>query len=499
MPNSDRPNFVFIITDQQRRADIGCYGNSVCQTPNLDRLASQGVVFERAFCANVISSPSRASILTGRYPQAHRLITNGCALPEDEVTLPQVLAENGYRTACMGKIHLAPVNPPEATFGTEPGGYESPEDHMRWREGYTLKLPYVGYQQVRLCNAHGGTSDDYYNHLVAIDPKLPSLLERENALVEPSGAPASWKSAIPEEHHSSTWVADESIKMLEEYAQGDEPFHLTVSIPDPHFPYCPPAPWCDMYDPADVPMPHRDPCQFETGSAYLHERIKKLSDAFGIDMKNISDDWIREIIAHTYGMVSLLDKQVGRVLDALERLGLRDNTIVVFTTDHGEHLGDHWLVFKAAQFDELTHLPLIWSCPRKFGEARRYDGISSHVDLMPTMLDLAGCSLPRGVQGRSYRAALEHGEDCGREFAYIEDDDDGGHSRMRTCWTPRYRMTYRLPPAEGELYDLESDPHEFIDRWSDPQYAQARAEMTELMLQGAMDAADPKPPRYSSC
>ena len=498
-PATKRPNFVFILTDQQRRDSLGCYGNPIIQTPALDAMAKEGMVFERAFTANVICSPSRASIITGRYPSAHGLITNGMQLDDNrETTLTQVLAAADYRTASVGKIHLAPVCDTDPAYAPAGSNYQSPEGLSYWQAGKKLPFPYYGYQQVRLADWHGLAKQDYYNDLMTRDPKLPELLNEENALVRPTGAPASWKSAIPEEHHSSTWVADESIKLLEQFAAGNDPFYLTVGIPDPHFPYCPPAPWCDMYDPACVPLPRRHPDEYQNGSSQYRMQIDNFTRMLGYNPMTMPEAYVREIIAHTYGMVSLLDKQVGRIMAALKRLGLANNTIVIFTTDHGEHLGDHHLIYKAVAFDELMCLPLIWWAPNRFARPGRHDGIVSHIDLMPTILDLAGLDCPHGVQGRSYRCALETGRDSGRDFAYIEDEGDD-KSYSRTVVTRRYSLTYYLPEGEGDLYDLERDPNEFFNRWHDLDYAATRREMTELLLRGCIQALDPKSERYAAC
>ena len=497
MSDSDRPNFVFILTDQQRRDSLGCYGNQVVKTPTIDALAKEGIVFDRAFTANVICSPSRASLLTGRYPQTHGLVNNGMQLdPVNEITLPQVLAANDYHTASVGKIHLAPHGDVNPELTADKSGYESPESMGYWAAGKRLPLPYYGFQEVRMCAGHGSDWTDYYQDLLAKDPKLAELLKVENALKPPSGAPSSWKSAIPEEHHSTTWVADEAIQKLEQYENQSEPFFLCVSFPDPHFPYCPPAPWCDMYDPSSVPLPRRHPDQIKTASAELRRRFEQYTQELGCNPLEMPEDYAREIIAHTYGMVSMLDKHIGRIIDTISRSSLRDNTIVVFTTDHGEHLGDHGLVYKAVVYDELIHLPLIWWSPSLLGQQRRQQGIVSHIDLMPTILDLAGIASPRGVQGISYRAALKDGEYAGRDWVYLEDDEEDGKSYTRTVWTPRSRLTYYLPAADGDLFDLENDPDEFVNRWNDPEYRGLRNEMMELLLRATIESSDPKPERF---
>lgn len=494
--HSDRPNFVLILTDQQRRDSLGCYGNRIIKTPTLDALAQEGVLFDNAFTANTVCSPSRASLLTGRYPRSHGLVINGMRLdPVNEITLPQLLATNGYHTANVGKIHLAPASDVDPEMTANESGYESPESIGYWAAGKKLPLPYYGFQEVRMCDGNGWT--DYYQDLLAKDPKLPDLLKVENALKPPSGAPSSWKSAIPEEHHSTTWVADEAIQKLERFAGSTDPFFLCVSFPDPHFPFCPPAPWCDMYDPACVPLPRRHRDQFKTASAYYQRMIEQYTREFSYNPMDMPEDYIREIIAHTYGMVSLLDTHIGRIVDTISRLGLQDDTNIIFTTDHGEHLGDHGFIYKVAPYDELIHLPLIWWSPSRFGKPRREQGIVSHVDLMPTLLDLAGIAYPRGVQGVSYQATLQNSNSPGRSWAYLEDDLEDGKAYKRTLRTLRYRLTYYLPDADGELFDLEKDGDEFINRWHDPGYRTVRNEMMELLLRATIESSDPKPERFT--
>ena len=499
MDRRKEPNFVFILTDQQQREGLGCYGNQVADTPNIDRLAAGGVTFENAFCANGECMPSRASLLTGRMPRTHDLVANGTWLSPKELTLPQVLASNGYRTRHVGKIHLSPHGALDPRIGTNETGYESPEGPEFWAAGKEFPLPYYGFQEAQVCAGHGEDHMHYYRDLLERDPGLPELLKMENALEPPSGAPYSWKSAIPEEHHCSTWVGDKAVEALQSFAQANDPFFLFVGIPDPHVPFCPPAPWCYKFNPADMPMPKRDRRETESASRMYMQTLARYAEILPYHPMEMPEEHIREIIAHTYGMVSLLDKTVGRIIAALERLGLEDDTVVIFSTDHGEHLGNHWLIYKTLPYDELIHLPLIWYNPSRFAPGTRPEGIVSHIDMMPTILDLAGIQHPRGIQGTSYAEGLSTGEVAGRPYAYMEDDGLGTNSvsYTRTIRTAEYRLTYYLPLEEGELFDLRNDPNEFVNRWNDPEYGRVRREMTELLLQATMQASDPKPERVA--
>ena len=495
----ERPNVLFIITDQQRRDSLGCYGNPVAQTPNLDRLSSEGVTFDNAFSANVICMPSRATLLTGRYPRTHGVITNGVALSEDEITLGHCLTQAGYTTAAVGKTHLTPHGGDGHEFPPGSGRtYVGPEMRAWHAAGKDYPLPYYGFQHLATHQNHPGDGTHHRAELVAVDPKLPELWERENALEPPTGAPSSWKSAMPEEHSSSQWVADKTMAFVDRFAEEGNPFFIQVGFPDPHFPYCPVAPWCHMYDPADVPPPNRTQEEVALKSDHYRRRLARFEQALGYHPTDMPEAYLREIIAHTYGMVSQIDHNVGRIVAHLEARGLAENTVVVFLTDHGEHLGDHHLIYKAIVYDELYHMPMIFWGPGRLAGGRRVDALTSYVDFMPTILDLAGVDAPRGVQGRSFRAALADEEFAGREAVFLEDDEEDNRSFCRTLRTARYQMTVYLPTREGELYDVQEDPAQQRNLWNDAGYARVKADLFEQMAFEMMLACDPKPERVAS-
>ena len=491
------PNFVFIMTDQQRRDSLGCYGNGVARTPNLDRLAGEGVIFDHAYTANVVCMPSRVTLLTGRYPRAHGVITNGFVTPMDEITLGACLAGVGYATAAVGKTHLTPP-----AYGEYPPGsgktYIGPETRPWHEAGRDYPLPYYGFEHMMTHQGHPDDWTHHYRELVAIDPKLPELWKQEHALAPPTGAPSSWKSGMPEEHSSSVWVADKTIAFIDRFQAEGKPFFIQVGFPDPHFPYSPVAPWCYMYDPADVPMPNRSPEEVRLKSGHYRRRLERFEKALGYHPREMPEAYVREIIAHTYGMVSQIDHTVGRIVKHIEERKLAENTIVVFLTDHGEHLGDHYLIYKAVVYDELYHLPMIWWGPGHLAKGRRVEEMVSFVDFMPTVLDLAGVKEPRGVQGRSFRKALAGEAFKGRDATLMEDDDEDNSAFCRTIRTARYHMTYHLPEREGELYDMQDDPKQLVNRYNDRAYRNARAELFEIMSIEMMLACDPKPEQVAA-
>ena len=486
-----RPNVMIFIMDQQRRDSLGCYGNNTIQTPNLDKIAEGGVIFDNAFTTNPVCMPSRASMLTGRYPLAHGVKTNGIALPQSEITLPDILKKNGYKTASVGKIHLSPL--------TAELDEDSPESMKHWEAGHRMPLPYYGFQKVRLCDGDLFDWTDYYLYLKEKDEKLLELLKKENALTKPTGSPSSWKLALPEEYHASTWIGDESIKFLEGYVKENAPFLMHISFPGPHFPYVPPAPYCYMYDQTSVPMPRRTIEETINGSKYLKIRLEKLGKVLGYSPLDMPEEYIREIIAHTYGLVTLVDKNIGRIIKKVEELNLSDNTIILFISDHGEHLGDHWLIYKALVYDELIRIPMIWKFPGHLLTGKRLNGMVSNIDIMPTILDLAGIEVPYGVQGNSIRAGLEGRDWNGRDCIIVQDDDPRTNDYNHTLRTNRYRLTRYAELGIGELYDFEDDPNEFKCVFDDPRYKKVRDELILQMLDMGLKSIDPLPTGKALC
>ncbi|HEU5317223.1 MAG TPA: sulfatase-like hydrolase/transferase, partial [Chloroflexota bacterium] len=367
-----RPNVVLITTDQQRWDTLGCYGNRVVRTPHLDGLAAEGVRFERAYVTNPVCTPSRATLLTGRYPSSHGAYNVGVSLPDDVPTLSGMLGAAGYDTALIGKAHFQP-------FGADPArSVESnrgaARDPALWREWHG---PYYGFWHVELSMGHGpgGTEGHYGEWLRQTAPEVLTLFPKAAALAPSSVPIGSWKSAVPIEYHSTTWTADRTIAYLEARSESQPPFFLWTSFQDPHHPFCPPRPYCDMYPPEAVSLPSRGPGELDRLPPHFRHAYEGTQDALpyargrlsGTDPKGyvrMTEAHAREVIAHYYGMVSLIDDAVGRILAALERLGLARDTVVVFGTDHGELLGDHGLWLKGPfLYEGLIRVPYLWRYP----------------------------------------------------------------------------------------------------------------------------------------
>jgi arylsulfatase A-like enzyme len=374
------------------------------------------------------------------------------------------------------------------------------ENRNLWLSGRIDKLasPYYGFQSTDFLGSHGDHVYGEYNRwLAANHPQAVPLLSRERARVPRSGADQSWKSALPAELHHTTWVADRSIDFLRAAGQG-RPFFLLCSFADPHHPYCPPAPYDSLYDPDEIPMPNRREGELELLAPFFREILERGRLVSGrLTRTCIADEHLREIIAHTFGMVALIDHQVGRVLAELESSGLREDTIVVFLSDHGDMLGDHWMLNKGPfHFDGLLRVPFIWSWPGRFPAGFVSDSLASLLDFAPTLLDLCGVPFPEGERpaepeaheaprphpGFSLEPILAGAARSVRERLVVENDEDYLGLRLRTLVTPRHKLTLYAGEPYGELFDLERDPNEQRNLFGDADHHELRRDLSAQLL-----------------
>ena len=325
------------------------------------------------------------------------------------------------------------------------------------------------------------------------------------ALDSPSGAFRTWNSALPVELHCTNWVADHTIDYLRQV--GDDPFLVFCSFPDPHPSFCPPAPYCYMYDARSVsPLPRRDgefdgmPPHFKE---YFEGRSRWLREMFKAGAKNAkpgsmhSDRQLRDMVAHYWGMVSLIDDAIGRVMSASKRFGLRDDTIAVFLSDHGDLMGDHGLVSTGAfHYDGMLRVPLIWNAPTRLPPGRTSDALVGLIDVAPTILDLAGVQRPP-MQGVSLARYLMGGALDERQAILTENDDEYVGLFVRTLITRDWKLTRYAGRPYGELFDRRSDPGELRNLWGVPDHVKTRVELTELMLDEMLRAAPIREPRVA--
>ncbi|GGB79535.1 sulfatase [Marinobacterium zhoushanense] len=502
---SKQPNFVMIVTDQQRADWLSCMGHTVINTPNIDKLAETGLLFSEFHTASPVCMPNRASILTGRYPSVHGLRYNGCALSSRANTFVEVLREGGYKTAAIGKSHLQPFGTNTAPLAKQVAEQFNARIPQAWKddyrdyvqeepgryadeEVYEFPTPYYGFDHVDMVTSHGDVCGGHYLQW------LREQTERWKEYRDPQvqfdhdyTCPQAKRTKMPEALYPTRYIEERSVEWIKQQSDSDQPFFLFVSFPDPHHPFNPPGRYWDHYRPEqfelDVVPEDFDvqplPLKFELDRLRQGQLPNSPQDAFAA-----TDREVREAMALTGGMIDMIDDAVGSITQALQAAGLDDNTVIIFTSDHGDYLGDANLLLKGPWMRRSIHrVPFIWRDSVTGSGKTRILG--SAVDVAPTVLARAGIKPYFGMQGRNL--LVDYGKGEGREQLLIEHNDNvprmglSRASRSRTLYSTQWRIT--LYPGEdwGELYDFERDPRETHNRWSDPDYAQLKARLLEQL------------------
>jgi arylsulfatase A-like enzyme len=509
-----RPNFILFITDQQRADFLGCYGHPVLRTPHIDSIAARGTAFDRFYVASPVCMPNRASLMTGRMPSVHGVRSNGIPLSMNAVTFVELLRDAGYRTALVGKSHLqnftswAPLvrRAPARAGYREPSGdlvqalrndlgepkYEQ-ETPEYWRAGGArVRTPFYGFDHVVLARAHGDDpGGDYDRWLAQRDPGAKALLGPDNNLPHDYTVPQAYRTAIPAELYATAFVGERAEAWLQD-SDADAPFFLMVSFPDPHHPFNPPGKYWDMYRPEQFAVPEAFRRNDWTPPPLIRnvvdDREAGRANLAGMNTIAVSAREAQEARALTCGMIACIDDAIGGVLGALGQSGRRGDTVIMFTSDHGDHLGDHRLMLKGAeQYQSIVRVPFIWADPDADGYPARTAALGSTLDIAATVLDRARIEPFSGMQGVSLMPALR-GAAAPRDSVFIQYDHQHPCAgtdvlpRVHTLIDERYRLSVFHGTGWGELYDLEADPGEFENLWDDPRHAAMRSRMTEKLL-----------------
>ncbi|MDP6777230.1 MAG: sulfatase-like hydrolase/transferase, partial [Candidatus Latescibacteria bacterium] len=421
-----------------------------------------------------------------RYPSSCGVRTNGVVAHPGQPLLPELISEAGYHTAAFGKIHYHPVR-------SEPDGYW-PENVHCIDSGMDLTQPYLGFETIRLGCGHGDVIPGLHARELERDhPEIYRKRGPKGALEVPDPALhqgsklETYKTAIPEEHYATSWVVDRTVEYLE---KAEEPFFVWCGINDPHHPFKPPGEYWHRFRPADMPLPSKvegeldhAPPHFRGFQDGVYSDLKMDGYYLG-DNPYLTDDAIRIIRAAYYGMVSMIDDGMTRILGALQSRGLDERTLVFFLTDHGELLGDHGLILKGPfHYQSSLRVPLLARGPG-LPSGHVVNGPVGLIDLFPTLLELAGASAPDGIQSESLVPQLTGTSSAGRDGVLIEQDVDVMDIRLRSMISDRWRITHYASQPYGELYDLESDPNEFENLWDrgDPKVKnELLAQLLDLM------------------
>lgn len=510
-----RTNVVVIIADQLRADHLGFAGKVPVRTPNIDLLARRGHTFSRAYVTNPVCMPNRASIMTGRWPSAHGLRTNGLPMDPEAQTFSRALRGEGWTTAAVGKLHFQPMGWPFEEFQLEEirevmpalwqqaierfgGDFVSWEDYERhMNDEVTLPQDYYGFDDVALTSGHGDRVSGNYVQWArerGLDPATQAGAGSSANVY--SGWSQVYESAVPARLHPTTYVTDNAIARLDAYAETEDPFLLYVSFPDPHHPFAPPAEYWNRHSPADMPVP----ATFDDAHDGSPEHIRRMLSERGTPHPDPTMTWaptedqFRHALAAELGSIEFIDDSVGRIIEALERNGQWENTVIVFTADHGDVFGDHGLMLKHfTHYEGVVRVPLIIHAPG-LGAGVHEDLVSS-ADIAPTIVELAGLAPLPAAQGESLVPVLR-GEPGPHRALLVEEDQPFGLEglpgpvRFRTVVTNDLRLTQIAGHGVTELYDLRTDPDEMCNLAHSPAAADLLAEGKAAMLDEVLRLID---------
>ena len=449
----DRPNILWYCTDQQRFDTIGALGNPHVMTPTVDSLVEGGVAFTHAYCQSPICTPSRSSFMTGMYPSRIHNTRNGNeSFPSQPPVITKLIADSGYECGMVGKFHLQ-----SSGHRTEP----------RIDDGFS-------YWQF----SHAPRDDWPEGHHYA------DWVRRQGGDLDAMRASAE---RVCPEMHQTTWASECAIDFIQRQQSCDAPWLLNLNVYDPHPPFIPPKVYADRFDPATMPGPH-----FRASDLEQQHKLSELD--FQDEWKTPEEHDAFRVQALYYAMIAQIDDQLARILDCLEATGQRDNTIVLFTSDHGEALGDHGLMYKGCRFYEgLVRVPLIFHWPGRFQEGLKSDALVELIDMSSTLVEACGLNCPEQMQGQSLMPILRGEADAAelRSFVRSEYFDaldphfTGGTGTFGTMYrTRQFKLCMYHDKKVGELYDLLADPWEFEDLWDSSDHQAIKHQM----IRDAFDA-----------
>ena len=462
---SDRPNIVFILTDQQRYDTIAAMGFKHMITPNLDRLVRQGTVFDNMYVTSPSCAPSRASLFTGVYPH-----TSGVYRNDERWNYCWVkdLAEDGYHTVNIGKMHTMPV---EGSFGFHERHVVENKDRDH------PNLPFY--------------LDSWDKAYFLSQLEKPSRVTQRRR-PDYGDLMGAWTWEHEEILHPDVFVGQMASWWLDRYT-GDEPFFLQVGFPGPHPPYDPTQEYLDMYKDRDLPLPIAPDMDSQPEAMRKLRQHHLDDDADGIvHLENPDSEQSRRQRAHYCANITMIDRQVRSILEALERRGVLDNTIVIFTSDHGDCLGDHGHSQKWNMYESTIHVPALISCPGRIPEGRRISDLVALFDLAPTILEIAGVEVPPWMEATSLQVYFTDEPPPERQRVYAEHFNDAiltGTRAMTMIRDGSRKLVHFVDSDEGMLFDLVTDPDEQVNLWDDPEHLKTRNWLVAEILKWRLESS----------
>jgi arylsulfatase A-like enzyme len=482
-----RPNILLITSDEQRADAVG-WADPRIRTPNLDALAGRGIVFDRAYTVNPVCTPARCSILTGHRPSRHGCYTIGTSLPDDYPTIPAAFSRAGYFTGLLGKGHF--------TSCCTQGLFESPPhifdtDFFRGWDG-----PFFGFEHARLSIDHGsqlGASGMHYGAWLE-DQGVDPTRYFGNDTYEAYGP---WD--LPEELHYSKWTADQTLEAVDRAAQADKPFYLWSSFQDPHNPCVVPEPWASLHDDVPVDPPLIQPEEFDQKPAFYRSAFESNS-LEAEPMLRVEKPWAclnnfrlsepeyAKFVRSYWGMISLMDHHIGRITDGLAARNQLDNTLIVFTSDHGEYLGNHGFWWKwLPAYEDIHRIPFMVVDPACETPGTHSDALQSNLDLGLSFLRRCGIEETAGLQGADQGSAWLRESTAVRDSVLIEFRPTEGPFAQNTLVTDRWKLVVYTDPGQGELYDLSVDPDQLRNLWAVDAFQADKTRLLQQLLIARMD------------
>ena len=490
MKKTDRPNILWFCTDHQRYDTVNCLGNPHINTPTLNSLVQNGVAFTHTYAQSPICTPSRASMLTGRYPTAHQVIQNGNGwFPNSEKLVTRVLADSGYDCGLAGKFHLSHAYPEE----------QRPDDGFRVFDWSHHPYP----------NMKTNSYNDWLIREKNINP---------HELFADLGTKYS-SPGVPTELHQTTWCAEMAIRFITE--RKETPWLFNINCFDPHPPFDPPAEFFHRYDPETLPhslfkesdlahqeafysiQQHSPKCGNPRGQGSGESAVSR--DQMTVRPPQNYDS--RVLLAGYYGMIELIDSQLGRIVEVLKDTNQLENTLILFHSDHGDLMGDHGLMYLGCRFFEgLVRVPLIVSWPSQVQKNLVSPALVELVDIAPTLLEVAGLEPLPSMQGKSLLPILKGEKDPSFHKHYTQcyyNDTLGttpvpDHSQASMYCDGHYKIVVYHGRNLGELYDLSIDPEEFNDLWDDPQSQRIKNGLILKHFDAVMSTLETNIPRVAN-
>lgn len=490
-PVKNRQNIIVICTDQQRTDTLSCYGSKFLNTPGFDRIADDGIRYDRAYCTSAVCTPSRVSLLSGQYVSRHNIWSIGVNTGDDVTMVQHRLSDVGYHTGLIGKAHLEAYGAPKDQSNESIAGFE--QGYGDW-DG-----PYYGFSHVRLALGHVnyGMTGHYGAWLrqTFSEEEIEEFKTLRPVSNRPEFGGEAYRSMLPQAFHNSVWTVDGAVEFLETKTD-DDPFFLFVSFQDPHHPHALPEDHVASVRAEMVPEPNYTenelndkPPHFRLaregklpGSRFLGAEYPMSGQGEGHDFRDVDAQSARDGRSHYYSMVGLIDEQLQKLWKELEDRGLYDDTLIIVTSDHGELLGDHGLWMKGPfHYDEIVRIPLLIKPPigAEYEAGTSCPDVVSLVDVVPTCLAAAGIdNTGDDIDGIDLLKTSRPSE----RTVFVETTQDWHSLVCKSAITSTHKLTWYAEEAFGELYDAETDLQEKTNLWEDPGSAELKTKLVSKLL-----------------